>query len=86
MPRLPLPVEQEATSGTKQGPLPDLTEINELNINDYLVPTPESDWLGEANTVWRRIRSTPSQQYEAASLAVTTRWLDRKLDSETKLG
>lgn len=52
MPRLPLPVEQEATSGTKQGPLSDLAAINELNINDYLVPTPELDWLGEASTVW----------------------------------
>lgn len=52
MPRLPHPVQQEVTSGTNQAPLLDPTAVNELNITDYLVPTPESDWLGRENTFW----------------------------------
>jgi hypothetical protein len=55
MPRLPLPAEQyvsPADPGTNQAPLPDLTGINELNITNYLVPTPESDWLAGGNSFW----------------------------------
>jgi hypothetical protein len=55
MPRLPLPVEEDVSQGdrgTNQAPLPDLTGMNELNITNYLVPTPESDWLASGNAFW----------------------------------
>jgi hypothetical protein len=55
MPRLPLQVEQNVSPGNQgrnQASLPDLTGMNELNITNYLVPTPESDWLAGGNTFW----------------------------------
>jgi hypothetical protein len=55
MPRLPLPMGQDGqvdAGGTNQAPLPDLNGMNELNITNYLVPTPESDWLTRGNTFW----------------------------------
>jgi hypothetical protein len=33
-------------------PLPDVIEANELNITNYLAPTPESDWLVGGDTFW----------------------------------
>jgi spore coat protein CotF len=55
MPRLPLQVEQNVSPGNQgrnQASSPDLTGMNELNITNYLVPTPESDWLAGGNTFW----------------------------------
>lgn len=46
LPCLILPVPQDVSPGKEglnQVPLPDLIGMNELNITNYLIPTPESD-------------------------------------------
>ncbi len=55
MPRLQLSVEQDLSPGnpgTIQAPLPDLTGMNELNITNYLVQTPELAWLAGGSAFW----------------------------------